>query len=81
MFRIRMPLSFVIEHTTQSIFPLLHFLLIVKPVFLEHGDNIEGYNLTHPFLGTLCLSAEIAMADAETFAKGIVLLDCTIQNP
>ena len=73
-----MPLSLVMEHTTQSIFPLLHVLLIIKPVFLEHGDNIEVYNLTHPFLGTLRLSSEIAMADTETFAKGIVLLDGTV---
>ena len=74
-----MPLSSVIENTTQSVFPLLQRCGIVEPVFPERGKYVIVHHGFHPFVGAFLLVAEIAVPDAEARTQRRVLQYDAIQ--
>lgn len=53
----------------QNLLPLLQFIIIVKPIFAEHRQDIIIDNRKEPFVGTYFSITEIAMSDTEPFSK------------
>src|SRR5690625_3076006 len=81
MFLIRMPFLSIIEHTTQDILPMLDYVRVVEPVFVQHWDDLVFHNLLHPLFRAVlrCAVAEITVADAESLAEGSVAVYRPVQ--
>ena len=77
-----MPLSFVIEYTTQILFPTLQVCRFVKPILRKHRKDVKFYDRTHPISRAACFfsSAEVAVANSKSTTKGAVFCNFLIQH-
>lgn len=82
MFFIKIPLSFVIKHTTQILFPSLQLRRFIKPVFCQHRKNVKLHDGTHPICGasTFFSAAEVTVTNSKASAQRLVFRDFLIQN-
>ncbi len=51
MFWIKIPLSVVIENTTQILFPTVQFVGRVEPVFCQRRQKVKLHHRAHPVSG------------------------------
>lgn len=67
------------KYTTQNVLPPLQLIHIIEPILTQHRQNIIVYDCLHPFIGAFCLTAEVAVTNAEALSEGFIKCNLFIQ--
>lgn len=81
MFWIKIPLSVVIENTTQILFPTMQLVGRVEPVFCQRRENIKFHHRAQPVggAGGRVGQTEVAVTNAEAGTKGGICSNFPVQ--